>query len=402
MNREPIASITPEFKADSHRSFAELRERGPVQRVRLANGLDAWAVLGYEQAREALVHPAIRKDMSPAQRALAAIGYSSHKVGEGAGGSLLFVDPPDHTRLRRLVAPVFSPRRIQTLSSQAQEVVDELLDAMTPLDEVDLVTAYTEPMPLTIICEMMGVPPAERIRFREWSKLVVGLPSEQQRKAGLSLNGYLADLVERKRAEPADDLFSDLIAAQSAQDGVLATTELIAMGFLFIVAGHDTTTNLLGNAIVALLREPEQADLLRARPELIGQAVEEFLRFDSSVEQATIRVAAENLDLAGVPIRRGDVVMVYLGPASRGAALSDGGDPDRLNVTRANARHIAFGHGIHHCLGAPLARLEARIAIGSLLERFPSLRPAIPLDDISWIPAGMMRGPLSLSVRLHA
>ncbi|WP_250005061.1 cytochrome P450 [Actinoplanes sp. M2I2] len=176
---------------------------------------------------------------------------------------------------------------------------------------------------------------------------------------------------------------------------------MIATAALLVVAGHDTTVNLLGNAVVALLRQPEQDELLRAGPELIAGAVEEVLRLDSSVEQATFRFAAEDLDLGGVRIRRGDVVAVYLGEANRDAPQEDDGDPTLLDVTRPNPRHLAFGHGIHHCVGAPLARMEASIAISSLLRRFPELRPAVPLTDVAWLPNGMMRGPVTLPVRLR-
>jgi cytochrome P450 len=215
------------------------------------------------------------------------------------------------------------------------------------------------------------------------------------------MHRYLAGLIERKRAEPAGDLLSDLVAQHTAEDGRLSQAELVAMAVLLVVAGHDTTINLLGNAVVALLRQPEQAGLLRDEPELIPGAVEEFLRLDSSVEQATFRFAAEDLELGGARIRRGDVVAVYLAEASRDAPQDDDGDLTRLDVTRANARHIAFGHGIHHCVGAPLARMEAGIAISSLLRRFPALSPAVPLTDVAWIPNGMMRGPVTLPVRLH-
>ncbi|GAA0242482.1 cytochrome P450 [Cryptosporangium japonicum] len=358
-------------------------------------------MLSYPEARAALTHPDLRKNPEPALAALEAAGITSHKVGEGFGGSMLFSDPPDHTRLRRLVAPVFSGRRIGLLADRIQGIADELLDAMASRDEVDLVEAYCAPLPMTVICELLGVPVDDRAQFRAWSQSLVGLPTAAQRQDGLHFTRYLADLVDRKRTAPSDDLLSDLVAQHNQEDGRLSHVELIAMAALLVVAGHDTTVNLLGNAVVALLRHPEQADRLRARPDLIAGAVEEFLRFDSSVEQSTFRFAAEDLELGGVHIRRGDPVVVYLGAASRDAPQDDDGDPAGLDVTRSNARHVAFGHGIHHCVGAPLARIEASIAIGSLLRGFPALRPAVPLADLGWIPAGMMRGPLALPVRLH-
>ncbi|MBT0773219.1 cytochrome P450 [Kineosporia sp. J2-2] len=395
----PALIFTPEVKADSPRVLAELRARGPVQRVRLGNGLAAWAVLSYEEARAALTHPDLRHDPTPSEKALEAVGYTVHKPGHGVGGSMLQLDPPDHTRLRRLVAPAFSPRRTRLLTERVHEITAGLLDAMAPRGEADLVEAFTAPLPVTVICELLGIPAADRDSFRRWTGDFLGLPSDRQRAAGLSLNGYVAELVERKLAEPADDLLSDLTLQSSTQDGRLSRAELIGTAVLLVIAGHDTTVNLIGNAMVALFRAPHQADLLRARPELVEQAVEEFLRLDSSVEASTLRFAANDLELAGVRIRRGDVVAVYLGQASRDAPQAEGTDPAVLDVTRPGPRHVAFGHGIHHCLGAPLARMEASVAIGALLRRFPDLRLAVPLDDLCWIPVGMMRGPLELPVR---
>ncbi len=400
-SRRPVVTITPEFKAEAPVTLAELRAGGPVRRVRLASGLEAWAVLSYTESRTALTHPHLLKNPEPAVAALDAAGFTSHKVGHGFGGSMLFSDPPDHTRLRRLVAPTFSARRTGLLADRIQVIADELLDAMAQQDEVDLVEAFCAPLPMTVICELLGVPVDERAQFRTWSQALVGIPSPEQRENGVRFNRYLADLIERKRAAPSDDLLSDLIAQHNKEDGRLSHVELIAMAALLVVAGHDTTVNLLGNAMVALFRQPEQADLLRSRPDLVAGAVEEFLRFDSSVEQSTFRFAAEDLELGGVPIRRGDLVVIYLGEASRDAPQDDEADPAKLDVTRTNARHLAFGHGIHHCVGAPLARMEASIAIGALLRRFPALRLAIPLTDVPWIPAGMMRGPVRLPVRLH-
>nr|WP_221382878.1 cytochrome P450 [Actinoplanes polyasparticus] len=398
--RRPVATITPEFKARSPVGLAELRAGGPVRRVRLGSGLEAWAVLSYDEARTALTHPHLLTNPEPALAVLDAAGFTLHKVGAGFGASMLYSDPPNHTRLRRLVAPTFSARRIDLLADRIQMIADELLDTMARQDEVDLVEAYCAPLPMTVICELLGVPVEDRAQFRAWSQALVGIPSPEQRENGLLFNRYLAGLVERKRAEPADDLLSDLIAQHNQEDGQLSLAELIAMAALLVVAGHDTTVNLLGNAMMALLRQPEQADLLRSRPDLLARAVDEFLRLDSSVEQSTLRFAQEDLELGGVQIRRGDLIIAYLGEASRDAPQDDDADPAKLDVNRVNARHLAFGHGIHRCVGAPLARLEASIAIGSLLRRFPHLQPAIPLSDVPWILAGMMRGPQRLPVRL--
>nr|WP_269328837.1 cytochrome P450 [Kineosporia babensis] len=222
---------------------------------------------------------------------------------------------------------------------------------------------------------------------------------DARREAGIWLNNYVAALVAGKRARPADDLLSDLVAQTNDEDGALSDAELIGTGVLLVIAGHETTVNLLGNAMVALFRNPDQAAVLRQRPDLLENAVEEFLRYDSSVEQSSFRFAAADLELGGVQIRRGDVVSVFLGEASRAAPQT--GDPKVLDVARPSPRHVAFGHGIHYCLGAPLARMEGAIAIGELLRRFPQIRPAGPVEEVNWIPAGIMRGPVQLPVVLR-
>ncbi|MEV4757836.1 cytochrome P450 [Micromonospora sp. NPDC049559] len=399
-DRRPVLVVTPEFKADAPRRLAELRARGPIHRVRGGSGLDLWMVVSYSEARAALTHPALLKDPSPAEEALREVNYTGHKPTVGIGGNMLTSDPPDHTRLRRLVAGAFTPRHVQGLAPRIQQIADDLLDAMARQREVDLVEAYTAPLPLTVICEMLGVPQGERRNFRAWTRALLGSSSDTQRAGARNLSEYLADLIERKRAESTDDLLSALITVHSAEDGRLSRTELISTGLLLVVGGHDTTVNLLGNAMLALLQRPDQADLLRARPELIGGAVEEFLRYDAPLEQTTLRYAAEDLELGGRQILRGDVVMVMLASASRDAPQPDGDDPDVLDVARANARHLAFGHGIHHCLGAPLARMEAVIGISSLLRRFSDLRPVMPLEEVPRISVGPVRGPRSLLVRL--
>ncbi|GAA0448131.1 cytochrome P450 [Paractinoplanes deccanensis] len=390
-----MLTITPDFKADSPRRWAELRRRGPVHRIRLETGLEVWAVVTYEAAREALAHPLLRKDSTPAEAALAAAGFTLHKPGVGIGGNMLEADPPAHTRLRRVVAGAFSPRRVEALAPRVREIAAGLLGALAGRYEVDLVTAYHAPLPIAVIGELLGVPEEERAGFRTWTAAAVSAPSAAQREGVRALNACLESLIARKRAAPGDDLLSALAAG-----GELSDEELLGTAALMVVAGHDTTVNLLGNAVAALLRQPAELARLRARPELIAGAVEEFLRYDPPVEQASKRYAAEDLTLAGQPIRRGDVVAVMLGSASRDAPQTDDGDPGLLDVERAAARHLAFGHGIHHCLGAPLARLEATIALGALIERFPRLSPAVALEEIEWIASGMMRGPVALPVRL--
>jgi cytochrome P450 len=396
---DAIVTITAEFKADAPARYAELRERGPVHRSVFSTGIEGWLVVGHDAAQDALVHPALIKNSAPSRDKLDAAGYTNDRPGVGIGGNMLVSDPPDHTRLRRLVAGAFSPGRTKRLAPRVREIADGLVDAIAPKGEADLVEEFTAPLPVAVISELLGVPERDRSDFRAWSSLTLGAPSDRQRAAGLNLNRYLAELVAAKRREPDDALLSALVAVHDEDDGRLSEVELVGTAVLLVVAGHETTVNLLGNALVALLRDPAQADLLRERPELVPGAVEEFLRYDSSVEHATPRYAAEDLVLAGTPIARGDVVMVALSSASRDMPVPDGGDPAALDVSRRGVRHLSFGHGIHYCLGAPLARLETATALETLLRRIPDLAPAAPLEHVGWVPSGIMRGPLSLPVR---
>jgi cytochrome P450 len=394
-----VVSIDADFKRHSQVRLAALRAQGPIHRVRPSSGVESWLVVGYELAREALTHPALLKDPAPAEEALKAAGFTANKPGVGLGGQMLEADPPEHTRLRKLVSGAFTPRRTQQLGAWIQRIADELIDAMAdaPGHEVDLVEAYTGRLPVIVIAELLGVPEADRGDFRVWTSLAMNYASPDQKQAIADLHGMLARLLADKRAAPADDLLSDLVAVRDQEAGRLSESELIGTALLLIIAGHETTVNLLGNALFALLGEPKQAQLLRDRPELIPNAVEEFLRYDPSVELTTFRYAAEDLVLGGQPVARGDVLAVALTSVSRDAPNE--GDADVLDVTRSNPRHLAFGHGIHHCLGAPLARLEAATALGTLLRRVCGMEAAVPLDELDWIAAGMMHGPLRLPVR---
>jgi len=391
-----LVTITAEFKADAPARYAELRELGPVHRSRFSNGIEGWLVVGHDAAQEALVHPALIKDATPSLEVLEAAGYTNHRTGVGLGGNMLVADPPDHTRLRKLVAGAFSPGRTRRLGPRVQEIADSLVDAIAGKGSADLVEEFTAPLPVAVISELLGVPEEDRADFRVWSSRMLGAPSPLQREAGVNLNRYLGELVEAKRRSPDDALLSALVAVSDEDDGRLSEVELVGTAALLVVAGHETTVNLLGNALVALLRAPEQAELLRERPSLVPGAVEEFLRFDSSVEHATPRYVNEDLVIAGTAMRRGDVVMVALSSASRDVPVE--GDPGVLDVAREGVRHLSFGYGIHYCLGAPLARLEAVVALETLLRRIPDLRAAGSLDELEWVPSGIMRGPLALPV----
>lgn len=388
--------FSPEFEVDPYPVYTRLRQEGPVHRVTLPDGTPAWLITRYADARQALADQRLRK--SPAAQ-LATMQWLPQDLANAIGMHMLNADPPDHTRLRRLVSAAFTVRRIQALRPRIERIADDLLDAMAGRDEVDLLDEFAFPLPIQVICELLGVPPADRNSFRAWSNTIVAGATARAElpTAAAGLVGYLRELIEVKRAEPADDLLSALIAVRDTGDR-LSQDELTSMGFLLLIAGHETTVTLLGNAVHALCRHPEQLDRLRADPALLPAAVEEFLRYESPVETSTFRLASEPVRIGEVTIPAGDIVLVGLLAANR----DDSRFPtaDRLDFDRTDNLHLAFGHGIHHCLGAPLARLEAEVALGRLLPRFPALRLAVPSDELAWRPGSLIRGLCTLPVRL--
>jgi cytochrome P450 len=367
--------------------FAEVRELGAVHEVTLADGHRAWLVVRYDEARAALNDPRLSKDMH------AALATGADLVAEGLPGPafarhMLSVDPPDHTRLRRLVSAAFSPRRVEGLRPRVQAIVDDLLDEIAsqgPHSRIDLVAAFAFPLPFTVICELLGVPEPDRGALGQGlAALLVPTSSPAQyaraKKASDAVVAMLEALVQVKQAMPGDDLVSALISARDGEER-LNTQELLSTIFQLIVAGHDTTTSLIGNSVVALFRNPAQLADLRSDPSKIAVAVEEFLRYDAPVPHSTFRYAIEPVEIDGVTIPAGAQVIISLAAANRDAGRYT--NPELLDINRAE-RHLAFGHGIHHCLGAVLARMEGQLALGSLLRRFPELRLAVPIDELHW------------------
>lgn len=367
--------------------FAEVRELGAVHPVTLADGYRAWLVVGYDEARSALNDPRLSKDM---RAALAEGGV----VAEGLPGPafarhMLSVDPPDHTRLRRLVSAVFTPRRVEQLRPRVQGVVDDLLDRLAagaPDEAVDLVSALAFPLPFTVICELLGVPEQDRASLgRGLTALLVPTPTPaayaRAKEASDAVVGMLKALVETKRVDPDDGLVSGLIRARDG-DERLNTEELLSTIFQLIVAGHDTTASLIGNSVVALLKHPQQLAAFRDDPARITTAVEELLRYDAPVPHSTFRYAVEPMDIGDRTIPAGAQVIISLAAANRDKERF--AQPDDLDIDRPEIRHLAFGYGIHHCLGAALARMEAQLALGSLLRAFPELRLAVPAEELHW------------------
>jgi cytochrome P450 len=368
--------------------FGEARERGPVHRVTLADGHEAWLAVRYDEARALLNDPRLSKDMQ------AAMAASPDVVAEGLPGPafarhMLVVDPPDHTRLRRLVQAAFSVRRVEELGPHVQAIVDGLLDAVAargPDAKVDLVGSFAFPLPFTVICELLGVPEPDRGPLgRNLVALLSPTPTPLAyavaKQASDTVVGMLGALVEEKQDAPGDDLVSALISARDG-DERLSQLELMSTIFQLIVAGHDTTTSLLGNSVVALLGDPGQLAALRADPAKVPAAIEELLRYDAPVPHSTFRYATEPVEVAGVTIPAGAQVIVSLAAANRDARHY--ADAEVLDIGRPDTRHLAFGHGIHFCLGAPLARMEGRVALESLVGRFPRLRLAVPVERLHW------------------
>jgi cytochrome P450 len=380
------------FRRDPHPVYAELRARGPVHRVR-PPGSDteywAWLVVGYEEARAALADPRLAKD----GRRIGVTFQEDQLIGR----HLLSADPPEHTRLRKLVSRAFTMRRVDELRPRIQEITDDLLDAMLPHGRADLVESFSYPLPITVICELLGVPEMDRTQFRKLSTEVVAPTSaEKSYDAAVGLGEYLTELIEDKRcAGPSGDLLGDLIRTTAEDGDRLSAGELRGMAFILLIAGHETTVNLITTSVHALLTHPDQLAALRADMSLVDAAVEETLRHDGPVENATFRFAAEALEIGGTAIGKGDPVMIGLTAAGRDGSRYPA--PDRFDIHRETRGHLAFGHGIHYCLGAPLARVEAGAAIRSLLERAPGLALDGPPGE--WLPGMLIRGLRSLPVR---
>jgi cytochrome P450 len=395
----------PAVRDDPFPLFADMQAQSPVHRVRLADGREAWLVVGHDAARQALSDVRLSKDM------VAALAGDRGVVAEGLPGPafsrhMLNVDPPDHTRLRKLVAPAFMPSRMAALEPSIQQTADELLsrlEAEEPDAVVDLVAGFAHPLPFSVIGELLGVPAADRSMLHEWFQTLLapwaGDPPPEAVAASDGIVGYLDALVHAKRHAPGDDLVSVLLSASEDGDR-LSQQELLSTLFQLIVAGQDTTTSLIGNGVVALLDHPEQLRLLQADLSKVPDAVEELVRFTAPVPHATFRMTSETVAVDGVEIPSHRQVLVCLGAANRDPRTFP--DADRLDINRARRLHLGFGHGIHFCLGAPLARLEARIAFSTLLGRFPHMRLAVPRADLAWTHGDglVLRGLASLPVTL--
>ncbi|WFE40712.1 cytochrome P450 [Micromonospora sp. WMMD998] len=403
----PAAELyTDAFAADPYPTFARLRTQRPVCPVGSPR-FDSWLITRFDDARAALTDPRLSKDLyGPDQHYLRIFGPNS----EGLNRNMLNSDPPEHTRLRRVVSQAFAPRRIEALRPRVATIVDHLIDKMIPRGEADLMREFAIPLPMTVICELLGVPPADHDRVLDWTQVIrtsgsASRPPAEERaavqEAQLRLHHYLADLVRAKRDDPADDIIGALVDAVD-RDRTLSEAELVTTTFLLLFAGHQTTADFLGNAVLALLTHPEQLDLLRTTPRLLPTAIEELLRFDGPLPVASPRIATEDVDYHGVRIPRGAIVGVAINAANHDPDHFT--DPDRLDLRRARGPHLGFGHGVHYCLGVSLARMEALLALSALLRRLPGLRLAVPPAEVRRLPAaspfrGLLELPVTFSVQ---
>ena len=385
----------PEFHADPYPFYRRLREAAPVYQTPMG----FWVLTRYDDCVAVLRDARFGREEF--QQMLAAVygGEESDRLPR----SMLFRDPPDHTRLRGLVSKAFTPRTIEQMRGHIQEIVDRLLDRALAQGGMDVIEELAYPLPVTVICEMLGVAVDDHASIRGWSADIarsldaIGLRVDESivergRVARRALADYFRALVPERRARPRADLLSGLLAAEEQGDK-LTEPEVIAMCLLLFIAGHETTVNLIGNGTLALLRHPEQLARLQREPGLVPNAVEELLRYDSPV-QRTARIAIEDVEVAGQPIAKGTMVVTALGAANRDPAQFP--DPDRLDVARKEPRHISFGYGIHFCLGAPLARVEGQLALGTLLRRAPGLALAEPSPE--WRESSVLRGLKRLRV----
>ncbi|KAB2352759.1 cytochrome P450 [Actinomadura rudentiformis] len=392
----PFVEATP---AARHAAFAELAAAGPVRRVTLFTGVHVWLITGYDEAREALTHPDVIKGKG---------GDGPHRdsvppdLAAAMDHHLLGSDPPDHTRLRRLVSTAFTRRRIEGMEPEIRRIVDRLLDDVAAAGghgaTVDLLATFGSPLPLTVISELLGVPEDRRRDFQEWTAVAINgsvHPAETFVAAATSLITYVRELIAHKRAHPSDDLISGLVAAR-ADDDRLSENELTSMVFLLLVAGYETTAHLICGGVQTLLAHPDQLDLVRAEPDRLPAAVEELLRFNGPAQVTIPARTAAPVQIGGVTIPAGEVVVPAPLAANRDPRQFP--NPQQFDITRPPASHLAFGHGIHHCLGAPLARLEARIAIGALIDRFPHLRLAVPPQDLRVQASMLINGLTTLPV----
>ncbi|WP_413379053.1 cytochrome P450 family protein [Paenibacillus taichungensis] len=384
--------FTREFTQNPYPVYEKLRQNDPIYRVLFPHGDFGWIITQYEDAVEVLKDNRFSKDV------VKRYGPDQQNIFVH---NMLFSDPPDHRRLRGLVQKAFTPRLIEGMRSHIQDIADDLLDNLDSQDKMNLIDEFAFPLPIIVISEILGVPLEDQDKFRLWSNSIIDATSAENsevfEKHAQEFIDYLNAWFAKVREQPGDDLISQLVVAEESGEQ-LSEKELLGVVALLIIAGHETTVNLIGNGVLALLEHPEQRDLLIKKPELIHNAVEEMLRYNGPVEFSTSRWASEDIEFHGHHIAEGELVIVALDSANRDEEKFK--DADVFDITREKSAHLAFGKGIHLCLGAPLARLEGEIAINTLLRRFPDMQLQTGVNELEWRPGMIVRGVKEIPVQL--
>ncbi|MCA9881911.1 MAG: cytochrome P450 [Anaerolineae bacterium] len=387
-------------RANPQAVYNQMRESDPIWCAHgPETGNPIWFFVDYEDVVAVLkddkrfIKDARRLPREIAQRY---INLDPDPVWDTINGHMLMRDAPDHTRLRRLVHKVFTPRAIQALLPRIEEIADNLLDQMAGQHAADLINAYTFPLPITVIAEMLGVESEKRDKFREWTNILLFSPDPTQNQtAAMEFVMYVNQLIEQREQEDTGDILSGLVRAEEEGDS-LNRQELLSMVFLLLVAGHETTVNLMGNGMLTLMQNPQQFELLRQQPEWIDSAVEEMLRFNGPVETPTMRFALETVEYKGHVIKQGDLILPSLLGANRDPKVFE--HPNTFDITRDPNPHVAFGMGVHYCVGAPLARLEAKIALSKLIARYPNMALNTAIDNLEWNGSLLIHGMKSLPI----
>ena len=396
----PVDVTSATFKANPFPFYAQLRAEAPVFPVYLPTKQRAWLITRYDDVFNVLKDERFAKDphnsMTPEQ--LKKLPWVP-PMFKSLERNMLDLDSPDHTRLRSLVHKAFTPRLIEQMQDQIQAMTNELLDRVESAGTMDLIADFALPLPLTMIGRILGVSAEDNHKFHRWSTTMISGGSNRNLfvliPSMLSFMGYLKKFIKERRANPKDDLITALVQAKDGSDQ-LSEDEILAMIFILLVAGHETTVNLIGSGSLALLEHPDQLAKLRSEPALIKTAIEELLRFVCPVEMATERYTREAITIAETTIPRGELVLAVIGSANRDVSYFD--NPDSLDLARKNNKHLAFGHGPHYCLGASLARLEGQIAISTLIQRMPDLSLRVAPDQLRWRGTFVLRGLEALPV----
>lgn len=404
----PIDQVPPDFMQSPYEILASLRDRGAVHEVTFAHGANVWLVTRYDEIRALVSDPRVSKDGRRMNELFARHSGAPVEEGEDSGDvgfdddlatHMLNTDPPRHTRLRALVSKAFTAQRVERLRPRVEQVADELLDGFAGRSEVDLVSGFAVRLPITIICDLFGIPEPDREDFRLWGTRLVGAGQDPAEVADASKRvvDYASGLIEARRADPGDDMVSALVRA-TVQGDRLTHGELVSMIFFLVVAGHITTIYSIGNAVYNLLTHPDQLARLRADLSLMPAAVDELMRYDPAAAVGTFRFTTEEIPVGDMVIPADQILALSWSSANRDSARFP--DPDRLDLERHPSGSMAFGHGIHYCLGVPLAKLQIETALTRLLTRYPDLRLAVDPGQLRWEDSALLRGLTALPVQL--